>query len=226
MPNGSRTSSSTIWCLAALSLHLIFANFGIWCAITGNWPTSPMERRTAPKTVNSFQYQTGWCVYRCLWQSSLRYYDAATGEQRTLWRDPISYQGHQDSSGKDPSCCLSSAPCALFGPSSFLKSAAVTFLWKNAEDIRKRLSPLPGCCWLPSTINMLKKNQPYNPVLYRRADQPPAHREVSVEEAVYILQRQGYLVTAPSPSKFLEHISFLSRFFEGLVLCALFRYGT
>ena len=46
--------------------------------------------------------------------------------------------------------------------------------------------------------NMLKKNEPYNPELYRKDDRPPAHREVSVEEAIFILQRQGYLVTAPS----------------------------
>jgi len=45
---------------------------------------------------------------------------------------------------------------------------------------------------------MLKKNEPYNPELYRRVDRPPVHREVSVEQAVYILQRQGYLVTAPN----------------------------
>jgi len=37
----------------------------------------------------------------------------------------------------------------------------------------------------------------YNPELYRKGDRPPAHREVSVEEAIFILQRQGYLVTAP-----------------------------
>jgi len=30
-----------------------------------------------------------------------------------------------------------------------------------------------------------------------KADHPPAHREVSLEEAIYIIQRQGYLVTAP-----------------------------
>ena len=46
--------------------------------------------------------------------------------------------------------------------------------------------------------NILKKNEPYNPNLYRKSDRPPAHREVSVEEAVFILQRQGYLVTAPA----------------------------
>lgn len=46
--------------------------------------------------------------------------------------------------------------------------------------------------------NILKKNEHYNPDLYRKSDRPPAHREVSVEEAVFILQRQGYLVTAPA----------------------------
>ena len=51
---------------------------------------------------------------------------------------------------------------------------------------------------LTAIYNMLKKNEPYNPELYRQADRPPTHREVSVEEAIFILQRQGYLVTAPS----------------------------
>ena len=50
---------------------------------------------------------------------------------------------------------------------------------------------------LTAIYNILKKNEPYNPELYREGDRPPAHREVSVEEAVYILQRQGYMVTAP-----------------------------
>jgi len=51
---------------------------------------------------------------------------------------------------------------------------------------------------LTAIYNILKKNEPYNPDLYRQYDRPPAHREVSVDEAVYILQRQGYLVSAPS----------------------------
>jgi hypothetical protein len=42
-----------------------------------------------------------------------------------------------------------------------------------------------------------KINEPYNPELYHMDDRPPAHRMVSVEEAVFTLQRQGYLVTAP-----------------------------
>lgn len=51
---------------------------------------------------------------------------------------------------------------------------------------------------LTSIYNMLKRNEAYNPDLYRKTDRPPTHREVSVEEAVFILQRQGYLVTAPT----------------------------
>ena len=50
---------------------------------------------------------------------------------------------------------------------------------------------------LTAIYNMLKKNEPYDPNLYCKADRPPAHREVFLEEAIYIIQRQGYLVTAP-----------------------------
>ena len=51
---------------------------------------------------------------------------------------------------------------------------------------------------LTAIYNILKWNEVYNSELYRKADRPPAHREVSVEEAVFILQRQGYLATAPA----------------------------
>ena len=50
---------------------------------------------------------------------------------------------------------------------------------------------------LTAIYNILKKNEPYNPTLYRQSDRPPVHREVSVDAAVYILQRQGYLISAP-----------------------------
>lgn len=53
---------------------------------------------------------------------------------------------------------------------------------------------------LTAIYNMLKKNEPYNSELYCRADRPPAHREVSLEEAIYIIQRQGYLITPPPAS--------------------------
>ena len=52
---------------------------------------------------------------------------------------------------------------------------------------------------LTAIYNILKKNEPYNAYLYRRADKPPVHRTVTVDEAIYILQRQGYIVM-PSTS--------------------------
>ena len=51
---------------------------------------------------------------------------------------------------------------------------------------------------LTAIYNMLKKNEPYNPDLYRQSDKPPANREVSVDEAIFILQRQGYIVSVQS----------------------------
>ena len=51
---------------------------------------------------------------------------------------------------------------------------------------------------LTAIYNMLKKNEPYDPDLYRKADRPPAHREISLQEAIFIVQRQGYLVSAPT----------------------------
>jgi hypothetical protein len=48
---------------------------------------------------------------------------------------------------------------------------------------------------LTAIYNILKKNEPYNAELYRVSNKPPAQREVTVEQAIYILQRQGYVVT-------------------------------
>ena len=52
---------------------------------------------------------------------------------------------------------------------------------------------------LTAIYNILKKNEPYNAELYHRVDKPPANREVTVNEAIFILQRQGYLITEPTP---------------------------
>ena len=46
--------------------------------------------------------------------------------------------------------------------------------------------------------NILKKREPYNPELYRKSDTPPEHRNVTIEEAVFILQRQGYIISSPT----------------------------
>ena len=51
---------------------------------------------------------------------------------------------------------------------------------------------------LTAIFNILKKNEPYNPDLYRRSNTPPPNREVSVDQAVFILQRQGYIVSNPN----------------------------
>jgi transposase len=50
---------------------------------------------------------------------------------------------------------------------------------------------------LTAIYNILKKNEPYNQDLYRKYDTPPHNREVSVQEAVYILQRQGFQIIKP-----------------------------
>lgn len=52
---------------------------------------------------------------------------------------------------------------------------------------------------LTAIYNILKKHEPYNPELYRKSDTPPEHRNVTVEEAVFILQRQGYIISSPTP---------------------------
>lgn len=52
---------------------------------------------------------------------------------------------------------------------------------------------------LTAIYNILKKNEPYNPDLYRKSDIPPIQRTVSMDEAVFILQRQGYLIVPYAP---------------------------
>jgi hypothetical protein len=47
---------------------------------------------------------------------------------------------------------------------------------------------------LTAIFNIIKKCEPYNAELYLKANKPPVQREVSVEQAIFILQRQGYLV--------------------------------
>jgi len=51
---------------------------------------------------------------------------------------------------------------------------------------------------LTAIYHMLKNDKPYSPRLRKTSDMPPAHREVSLEQAVYILQRQGYIISPPA----------------------------
>lgn len=61
---------------------------------------------------------------------------------------------------------------------------------------------------------MLKKNEPHNSKIYRKSNRPPAHREISVEEAIFILPGQGYLVAAPPTVWILSINSILPAFRE------------
>lgn len=64
---------------------------------------------------------------------------------------------------------------------------------KKRRDHKKAIIAIARML-LTAIYNILKKNEPYNPDLYKKADCPPTHREVSVEQAIFILQRQGYQI--------------------------------
>ena len=49
---------------------------------------------------------------------------------------------------------------------------------------------------LTAIYNILKKNEPYNADLYIISNMPPKNREVTLEQAIFIVQRQGYIVSA------------------------------
>ena len=79
---------------------------------------------------------------------------------------------------------------------------------KYVKAIRGKKTDKKDAKWIADTIaiarmlltaiyNILKKHEPYNAEIYRKPDTPPEHRNVSVEEAIYILQRQGYLISSP-----------------------------
>ena len=68
---------------------------------------------------------------------------------------------------------------------------------KKRRDHKKSIIAISRIL-LTAIYNILKKNEPYNAELYHKADKPPVLREVTVEQAVFILQRQGYLVSAPA----------------------------
>ena len=48
---------------------------------------------------------------------------------------------------------------------------------------------------LTAIYQILKKNEPYNAELYKKSDAIPTNRDVSVEQAIFILQRQGYQIS-------------------------------
>lgn len=83
---------------------------------------------------------------------------------------------------------------------------------------------------LPTAIyNILKKNEPYNSELYRKSDVPPIQRTVSMDDAIFILQYQGYLIFPPAllssiflPMLLLWGLAFL-RHFSFVVISECFK---
>ena len=71
---------------------------------------------------------------------------------------------------------------------------------RRYENLKKRRGHKKAIIAIAGTLltaiyNILKKNEPYNSELYAHINTPPKHRAVSAEEAIFILQRQGYHVT-------------------------------
>ena len=81
--------------------------------------------------------------------------------------------------------------------STFTKGLRELLSWLLANHCKDVCMESTGKYWIP-VYNILKKREPYNADLYRKSDLPPAHRNVSLEEAIFILQRQGYLVSTPT----------------------------
>jgi len=50
---------------------------------------------------------------------------------------------------------------------------------------------------LVAIFNILKKNEPYNPELYKKSDQPHKNFSISVDFAIRVLQSKGYAVSPP-----------------------------
>ena len=48
---------------------------------------------------------------------------------------------------------------------------------------------------LTAIYQMLKKNEPYNAELYKKSQIVPINRDVSIKQAIFILQRQGYSIS-------------------------------
>ena len=70
---------------------------------------------------------------------------------------------------------------------------AVALLLPQARTILKYALFYHGGRHLQKILNIA-----YNPELYRNSDTTPEHRNVTIEEAVFILQRHGYIISSPT----------------------------
>ena len=113
---------------------------------------------------------------------------------------------NNESAGKKKSVRISRAGCYL-KPLLVQCSTAVVKSEKHPEirnrylNLKKRRGHkraiIAICRMLLTAIyQILKKHEPYNAELYIKAEILPTSREISVEQAVFIAQRQGFLVMA------------------------------
>ena len=54
---------------------------------------------------------------------------------------------------------------------------------------------------LTAIYNIIKKNEPYNAELYKKAELIPTSREITVEQAIFIAQRQGFSIIKADSSQ-------------------------
>ena len=113
---------------------------------------------------------------------------------------------NNESAGKKKSVRISRAGCYLKPllvqcATAVVKSEKYPEIRNRYLNLRKRRGHkraiIAICRMLLTAIyHMLKKDELYNPELYKKAELLPTSREITVEQAVFIIQRQGYLVTA------------------------------
>jgi len=111
---------------------------------------------------------------------------------------------NNESAGKKKSVRISRAGCYL--KPLLVQCATAVVNSKKHPEIRNRYLNLKKrrghkraiiaiCRMLLTAIyNILKKSEPYNPVLYKKYEVLSTTREISVEQAIFIVQRQGYLI--------------------------------
>lgn len=121
-----------------------------------------------------------------------------------------SWAGLAPQNGKKKTTCISRAgayikpllvQCALAAIKSKNKHPEI---YNRYSALKKRRGPKKAIIaiarmLLTAIYYILKKHEPYNAEFYRKTDIPPEHQNVSLEEAVFILQRQGYLISPPVP---------------------------
>lgn len=115
---------------------------------------------------------------------------------------------NNESAGKKKSVRISRAGCYL--KPLLVQCATAVIVSPKHPEIRNRYLNLKKrrghkkaiiaiCRMLLTAIyHILKKHEPYNPSLYKKDFELPATRQITLEEAISIVHRQGYMVMVDS----------------------------